>query len=393
MRTASNPTIPFIEGDGIGPDIWRTARFVLDTAVEKAAHGKIKISWLEVLAGEKAFKETGKWLPKETLTAIKENGVAIKGPLSTPVGGGIRSVNVAIRQILDLYTCIRPVRYFDGVQSPLKNPQKLNVVIFRENTEDLYAGIEWAAGTKEAKKVRDFLVGEMKADIREDSAIGIKPMSAFGSKRLIRMALKYAVEHKRKTLTFMHKGNIMKFTEGAFRNWGYALAKEEFGAVTLTEEELNTKCDGKLPAGKILINDRIADAMFQLILLHPADYQVIATSNLNGDYLSDACAAQVGGLGIAPGANIGDHCALFEATHGTASIHAGKDTANPTSLILSGVMMFEYMGWPEPAKMIVKAIEKTISKKTVTVDLEKQMEGAKRLKCSAYGEAIVGEMG
>ena len=379
LRVPDHPILPFIEGDGIGPDIWRASKIVLDAAVEKAYCGKRKIIWQEIFAGEKAHKEKGKWLPKETLDAIRDCKVAIKGPLSTPVGGGIRSVNVALRQNLDLYACVRPVRYFEGVPSPVKEPQKLNIIIFRENTEDLYSGIEWAAGTPEAEKVRQFLVTEMGANIRENSGIGIKPMSAFGTKRLVRKAIRYALDHGRKRVTLVHKGNIMKFTEGAFRQWGYDVAQEEFN------HELTT--------GRLEMNDRIADAMFQMVLLRPEDYQVIALPNLNGDYISDACAAQVGGLGMAPGANIGDEAALFEATHGTAPTHAFKDEANPSSMILSGVMLLEYIKWPEAAVMITKAIEKTIKQKTVTYDLERLMTGATKVSCSEYGKRIVENMG
>lgn len=392
LHVPDHPIIPFIEGDGIGIDIWKATRNVLDAAVDKAYHGKKKIIWKEIFAGEKAHKVSGEWLPQETIKTIQEYKVAIKGPLTTPIGGGFRSINVALRQILDLYACIRPVRYFMGVPSPLKEPEKLDVVIFRENTEDVYAGIEWASGSKEAEKVRTFLVKEMKAEIRKESAIGIKPMSPFGSKRLIRMALKYAQDQKRETVTLVHKGNIMKFTEGAFRNWGYEVAKEEFGNVTLTEEELYSKYDGRKPEGKIIVNDRIADAMFQMALLRPSDYSVLATPNLNGDYLSDACAAQVGGLGMAPGANIGDNAAVFEATHGTAPKHAGKDEANPTSLILSGVMLLEHLGWVDGAKLVIQGMEQTIAQKMVTYDLERQMKGAKKLRCSEYGEKIVANM-
>ncbi len=391
-KVPNNPIIPFIEGDGIGPDIWRATQLALEGAVQKAYKGKRRIAWKEIFAGEKAYKMTGNWLPNETLQAIREYVVAIKGPLTTPVGGGIRSINVAMRQLLDLYACIRPVRYFGGVPSPLKNPEKLNVVIFRENTEDVYAGIEWASYTPEAERVRNFLVNEMKVTIREGSAIGIKPMSPFASKRLARMALNYTKARGRKTVTLMHKGNIMKFTEGAFRQWCYEVAENEFGEDTVLESKLK-EMGGKVPPGKILVNDRIADAMFQMVLLRPEEYSVIITPNLDGDFLSDACAAQVGGLGMAPGANVGDTAACFEATHGSAPIHAGKDKANPTSLILSGVMMLEYLGWNEAAKLIINGIEKTISQKTVTYDLERQMSGAKLLKCSEYAGQIVANMG
>lgn len=392
LKVPNTPIIPFIEGDGIGPDIWRATELVLEKAVQKAYAGGRKIIWKEIFAGEKAYKMTGNWLPNETLQAIREYVVAIKGPLTTPIGGGIRSINVALRQLLDLYACIRPVRYFGGVPSPLKEPQKLNVVIFRENTEDVYAGIEWASYTPEAERVRNFLVNEMKVTIREGSAIGIKPMSPFASKRLARMGFNYAKKTGRKVLTFMHKGNIMKFTEGAFRQWGYEVAENEFGDVTVLESSLKEH-GGKVPEGKILVNDRIADAMFQMVLLRPEEYSVVVTPNLDGDFLSDACAAQVGGLGMAPGANVGDTAACFEATHGTAPAHAGKDKANPTSLILSGVMMLEHLGWTEAAYLVINGIERTIAQKTVTYDLERQMSGAKLLKSSEYADRIVANMG
>ncbi|MDP2599151.1 MAG: isocitrate dehydrogenase (NADP(+)) [Deltaproteobacteria bacterium] len=392
LKVPNAPILPFIEGDGIGVDIWPATRLVMEKAVEKAYGSGRKIIWKEIFAGEKAYKMTGNWLPGETLQAIREYVVAIKGPLTTPIGGGIRSINVALRQLLDLYACIRPVRYFGGVPSPLKEPQKLNVVIFRENTEDVYAGIEWASYTPEAEKVRNFLVNEMKVTIREGSAIGIKPMSPFASKRLARMALNYAKKTGRKTVTFMHKGNIMKFTEGAFRQWCYEVAENEFGDATFMESQLKEH-GGKVPEGKILVNDRIADAMFQMVLLRPEEYSVIVTPNLDGDFLSDACAAQVGGLGMAPGANIGDTAACFEATHGTAPTHAGKDKANPTSLILSGVMMLEHLGWTEAAYLVINGIERTIAQKTVTYDLERQMSGATLLKSSEYADRIVANMG
>ena len=387
LNVPNQPIIPFIEGDGIGPEIWRASQGVLDTAIAKIYGGKKKIVWKEILAGEKAFKETNSWLPDITIDAIREYKVAIKGPLTTPIGGGIRSVNVALRQRLDLYACIRPVRYFEGVPSPLKEPHKLNVVIFRENTEDVYAGIEWQSGSPEAEKVIHFLHEEMGTDIRELSGIGIKPISPFSSKRLMRMAMRYTKEHGCKTVTLVHKGNIMKFTEGAFRQWGYEVAKEEFRNDMVTEEEIYKT--GVSKEGKIVVNDRIADAMFQMLLLRPSEYSVIVTSNLNGDYISDACAAQVGGLGMAPGGNVGDHAALFEATHGTAPSHAGKDEANPGSLLLSGVMMLEHLGWQEAADRIVHALEKTILQKSVTYDLERQMPGARKVSCSEFGRLIV----
>ena len=387
-----NPIIPFIEGDGIGPDIWYASQIVFDAAVEKAYGGKKKIAWLEVLAGEKAYEETGEWLPEATTEAIKEYIVAIKGPLTTPVGGGIRSLNVALRQILDLYACVRPVRWIKGTPNPLLVPGKLDVVIFRENTEDVYAGIEWESGTEEAAAVREYLVENYGVNIRELSGIGIKPISPFGTKRLVRKAIEYAIEYKRKSVTLVHKGNIMKFTEGAFREWGYELAKEEFPEITLTEDELWDDHGGKQPEGKIVIKDRIADSMFQQVLTRPSEYDVMAMPNLNGDYMSDACAAQVGGLGVAPGGNIGDYLACFEATHGTAPKYTGQDKVNPGSVILSGVMMFQYLGWHEAAELVFRAMEETVLQKTVTYDLERQMEGATLLKCSEYGEAIVSNM-
>ena len=387
-----NPIIPFIEGDGIGPDIWHASQIVFDAAVEKAYGGKKKIAWLEVLAGEKAYEKTGEWLPEETTETIKEYIVAIKGPLTTPVGGGIRSLNVALRQILDLYACVRPVRWIKGTPNPILVPGKLDVVIFRENTEDVYAGIEWESGTEEATAVREYLVNTYGVNIRELSGIGIKPISPFGTKRLVRKAIEYAMEYKRKSVTLVHKGNIMKFTEGAFREWGYELAKEEFPEVTITEDELWDDYGGKQPEGKIVIKDRIADSMFQQVLTRPSEYDVMAMPNLNGDYMSDACAAQVGGLGVAPGGNIGDYLAVFEATHGTAPKYTGQDKVNPGSVILSGVMMFQYLGWHEAAELVFRAMEETVQQKTVTYDLERQMEGATLLKCSEYGEAIVSNM-
>lgn len=387
-----NPIIPFIEGDGIGPDIWHASQIVFDAAVEKAYEGKKKIAWLEVLAGEKAYDQTGEWLPEATTETIKEYIVAIKGPLTTPVGGGIRSLNVSLRQILDLYACVRPVRWIKGTPNPLLVPGKLDVVIFRENTEDVYAGIEWESGTEEAAAVREYLVENYGVNIRELSGIGIKPISPFGTKRLVRKAIEYAMEYKRKSVTLVHKGNIMKFTEGAFREWGYELAKEEFPEITITEDELWDDFGGKQPEGKIVIKDRIADSMFQQVLTRPGEYDVMAMPNLNGDYMSDACAAQVGGLGVAPGGNIGDYLAVFEATHGTAPKYSGQDKVNPGSVILSGVMMFQYLGWHEAAELVFRAMEETVQQKTVTYDLERQMEGATLLKCSEYGEAIVKNM-
>ena len=388
----NNPIIPFIEGDGIGPDIWYASQMVFDAAVEKAYGGKKKISWLEVLAGEKAHEGTGEWLPGETIDTIREYVVAIKGPLTTPVGGGIRSLNVSLRQILDLYACVRPVRWIKGTPNPLLTPGRLDVVIFRENTEDVYAGIEWESGTEEAADIRKYLMENYGVNIRDLSGIGIKPISPFGTKRLVRKAIEYAIEYKRKSVTLVHKGNIMKFTEGAFREWGYELAKEEFPDVTITEDELWDDFSGKQPEGKIVMKDRIADSMFQQVLTRPNEYDVMAMPNLNGDYMSDACAAQVGGLGVAPGGNIGDYLAVFEATHGTAPKYSGQDKVNPGSVILSGVMMFQYLGWHEAAELVFRAMEETVLQKTVTYDLERQMEGATLLKCSEYGEAIVKNM-
>ncbi len=388
----ANPIIPFIEGDGTGPDIWAAARKVLDAAVAKSYNGARAIEWLEILAGEKAFQQTGEWLPEETINALKKYVVSIKGPLTTPVGEGMRSLNVTLRQVLDLYACVRPVRYYQGVVSPVKEPDQVDMVIFRENTEDVYAGIEWQAGTEKANRVIEFLRNEMGALIRDNSGIGIKPISEFGTKRLVRKAIQYAIDHGRDSVTLVHKGNIMKFTEGAFRNWGYELATEEFADVTITEAALWDQHNGKAPAGKIIIKDRIADAMFQQILLRPSEYSVLAMPNLNGDYMSDALAAQVGGLGIAPGANIGDGVALFEATHGTAPKYAGLDKVNPGSILLSGVMLLEYIGWHEAADLIKIALETTISQKIVTYDLARLMEGATEVSCSAFGGAIIANM-
>ena len=388
----NNPIIPFIEGDGTGRDIWKASQLVFDAAVEKVSKGSRKVVWYEVFAGEKAFQRFGSWLPDDTLTAIQEFRISIKGPLTTPVGGGIRSLNVTLRQLLDLYACVRPVRYFHGVPSPVKHPEKLNVVVYRENTEDVYAGIEWPAGSPEAQKLIAFLEKELGKKVRPDSGIGIKPISITATKNLVRRAIQYALENNRRSVTLVHKGNIMKYTEGAFRDWGYELAREEFASRTVTEEEVTTKYDFKVPEGKLLIKDRIADSMLQQILTRPDEYDVIATPNLNGDYLSDACAAQVGGLGIAPGANIGDGCAVFEATHGTAPKYADKDVINPGSVLLSGCMMFEHMGWRDVAKTIEDAFAKTIQQKKVTYDLERLMTGATKLKTSEFARAIVENM-
>ena len=389
LQVPEVPVIPYIEGDGVGPDIWRASVRVFDAAVQKSYKGKKKVQWLEVYAGEKAFQRKGEWAPEETIEAIREYKVSIKGPLTTPVGGGIRSINVLLRQILDLYACIRPVRYIPGTPSPVKHPEKVDMVVFRENTEDVYAGIEWKEGTEEASRVRLFLEREMGKKIREDSAIGIKPISRYGTKRLVRRAIQYALSHGRKSVTLVHKGNIMKFTEGAFRDWGYEIAREEFRDKILPESELGDRKIKNPPKGKIFLKDRIADAMFQQVLLRPEDYDVLAMPNLNGDYMSDALAAQVGGLGMAPGGNIGDRAAVFEATHGTAPKYAGKDMINPGSLILSGAMMFDYLGWTEVRRKIVKALEKTISKKIVTYDLARQLKGAKKVKCSDFASAII----
>ncbi len=392
IQVPKNPIIPFIEGDGIGVDIWRATRQVVDAAVENAYGGERSIAWCEVFAGEKAKSKFDEWLPQDTVDAISDLLVAIKGPLTTPVGTGIRSLNVTLRQVLNLYSCVRPCRYIEGVPSPVREPHKLNVVIFRENIEDVYAGIEWEQGSKEVKEIIHFLNSKFSTGIREDSGIGVKPISVFGTQRLVRKAIRYALDHGRRRVTLVHKGNIMKFTEGAFRDWGYQLAEEEFSEVCLNEDELWEKHGGKIPDGKIVINDRIADAMFQQILLRPDEYEVITAPNLNGDYLSDACAAQVGGLGMAPGANIGDQVALFEATHGTAPKYAGQDKVNPGSLVLSAVMMLEHLGWQESADLINSGLCKAISQKRVTYDLERQMEGATLLKTSEFGAAIIENM-
>ena len=387
-----NPIITFIEGDGIVPDLWRASVRVFDAAVEKTFGGSKKIVWAEVYAGEKALEITKEWLPKETTDVISEYLISIKGPLTTPVGGGIRSLNVALRQIMDLYACVRPVRWINGTPSPVKSPQKMDVVLFRENTEDVYSGVEFESGTDEANQLIKYLQDSLGANIRDLSGVGIKPISAFGTKRLVRKAIQYAIDNNRKTVTLVHKGNIMKFTEGAFKDWGYELAREEFPDQTISEDELWDKYNGKAPEGKIVINDRIADNMLQQILTRTDEYDVLALPNLNGDYMSDACAAQIGGLGLAPGANIGDEIALFEATHGTAPKYAGQDKVNPGSVILSGVMMFEHMGWKEVGNLIVKAMEKTVLDKDVTYDLERQIEGANLLKCSEFGDAIIKNM-
>jgi isocitrate dehydrogenase len=383
------PIIPVIEGDGIGRDIMTATRRVVDASVEKTFKGKKKIIWMDIYAGEKANELYGEWLPAETVAAIRKYYVALKGPLTTPVGGGFRSLNVTMRQKMNLYACVRPVRWFKGVGSPVTHPEKLNVVIFRENTEDVYAGIEWKKGTKDAKKVINWLNKNMKLSIRSDSGVGVKPISVTGTKRLVRKAINYALDRKLPSVTLVHKGNIMKYTEGAFRDWGYQLAKKEFRRKIVTEDELWSKYKGKMPKGKLLIKDRIADSIFQQVLLRPDEYSVLATPNLNGDYLSDACAAQVGGLGMAAGANIGDYIGLFEATHGTAPKYADKDVINPGSLILSAVMMLDYLGWREAGERIEKAIQKTIAQKTVTYDLHRQMKGAKKIGTSQYATNII----
>jgi isocitrate dehydrogenase len=406
LNVPNNPIIPFIEGDGTGRDIWKASKRVLDAAVEKAYKGEKQIAWYEVFAGEKAFNTYGEWLPADTLTAIREMIIAIKGPLTTPIGGGIRSLNVALRQELDLYVCLRPVRYFDGVPSPVKRPELVDMVIFRENTEDIYAGIEYQSGTEQVKKLLDFLQNEMgvnKIRFPETSGLGIKPVSADGSKRLVRAAIEYAIKHGRKSVTLVHKGNIMKYTEGAFKNWGYEVAEQEFGDKVFTwseydrvkadkgEEAANAAQKAALDSGKILIKDAIADIALQQVLTRPTDFDVIATLNLNGDYLSDALAAQVGGIGIAPGANINyltGH-AIFEATHGTAPKYADKDVVNPGSVILSGVMMLEHLGWLEAADLIYKGLETSINKKIVTYDFARLMEGATEVKCSAFADEII----
>ncbi|MET3109797.1 isocitrate dehydrogenase [Salinicoccus halitifaciens] len=410
LTVPNNPIIPFIEGDGTGPDIWNAAQKVLDGAVEKAYNGEKKIEWKEVLAGQKAYDKTGEWLPQDTLDAINEYLIAIKGPLTTPIGGGIRSLNVALRQKLDLFTCLRPVRYFDGVPSPVKRPEDTDMVIFRENTEDIYAGIEFQEGTDEVKKVIDFIQNEMGSEnIRfpETSGIGIKPVSKEGTERLVRAAINYAIDNNRPSVTLVHKGNIMKFTEGAFKAWGYDLAEREFGDKVFTWKEYDEivekdgreaadKAQGEAEdAGKIIIKDSIADIFLQQILTRPKEFGVVATMNLNGDYISDALAAQVGGIGIAPGANINYETghAIFEATHGTAPKYAGQDKVNPSSVILSGVLMLEHIGWTEAAELITKSMEKTIASKVVTYDFARLMDGAKEVKCSEFGEELVKNMG
>ncbi len=443
LQVPDNPIIPFIEGDGTGRDIWKASARVFDAAVQKAYGGKRRVAWYEVFAGEKSMERFKTWLPDETVDAFRELRVGIKGPLTTPIGGGIRSLNVTLRQVLDLYCCVRPVKYYKGIPSPVKHPERMNVVIFRENTEDVYAGIEWQQGTEKAKKLIDFLNKDMLAGtaklVREDSGVGIKPISITGTKRLVRMAIKNALLHKRKSVTLVHKGNIQKFTEGAFRTWGYEVATQEFRDQVVTEreswiidnldkspsltveqnaalvepglefappsfreelyKEVKTVLDSIYKTHgngawktKLMINDRIADSIFQQVVTRADEYSVLATPNLNGDYISDACAAQVGGLGIAPGANIGDEHAIFEATHGTAPKYADKDVINPGSVILSGVMMFEYLGWPEAARLIETSLERTIEQKTVTYDFERLMEGATKVKTSEFASLIIKNM-
>ena len=393
LVVSDNPILGFIEGDGIGGDITRASMRVWNAAVEKAYGGKRKVHWAELFLGEKAAGiYDGNYFPAETLEAVKDLVVSVKGPLTTPIGGGFRSLNVSLRQDLDLYACVRPVEYFDGVPSPMKRPEEVNAIIFRENTEDVYAGIEYESGTPENEKLAKFLREEMGAEFFEGAGLGIKPISAFGSKRLVRKAIQYAIDHKHDSVTLVHKGNIQKFTEGAFRKWGYELAAEEFADETITEAELWDKYDGNRPEGKVVIKDRIADIMFQLMQLRPAEFSVLATTNLNGDYLSDALAAEVGGMGIAPGANMADHIAVFEATHGTAPKYANLDKVNPSSLMFSGSMMFEYIGWTEVTALIAEAFGKTIHQKIVTYDFARQMEGATEVSTSAFADAVIGNM-
>jgi len=387
----ANPVVPFIEGDGTGPDIWRATRIAIDAAVTAAYGAERRIAWLEIYAGEKSFNMDGQWLPDETLEKIKTYKVAIKGPLTTPVGKGIRSINVGLRQELDLYACVRPVKYISGIPSPVVRPMDVDMIVFRENTEDVYAGLEWEAESDTAKKFIALVAAEEGRDIRPDSGIGLKPISRTGTRRLVKMAIDYALEHGKESVTLVHKGNIMKFTEGAFRKWGYELAAE-YGDKLITEDRLWEEFDGQAPEGKVVVKDRIADAMFQQILLRPAEYEVLAMPNLNGDYMSDALAAMVGGLGMAPGANIGAGYALFEATHGTAPKYADLDKVNPGSLILSGAMMLDYMGWLEAADILRNSLVVTISQKTVTYDLARQMEGATEVKCSEFAQAMVKNM-
>ena len=393
LAVPDRPIVPFIEGDGIGPDIWRATRTVIDAAVDRSFAGQRRIEWIELPVGEKGYAQSGHYLPKEALNAIVANVVAIKGPLTTPIGKGIRSLNVAIRQRLDLYACVRPVRYIDTVPSPMKHPEKIDMVVFRENTEDLYAGIEWASGSDEAATVADFFKTQMGVTLPPDAGIGVKPISPANTKRLVVRAIVYALDNGYPSVTLMHKGNIMKFTEGAFAQWGYQVAKARFADQTITEAELYDRYEGQAPDGKVVIKDRIADMLFQQVLLRPDEFGVIATPNLNGDYLSDALAAQVGGLGMAPGANIGDRCAVFEATHGTAPKYAGLDKVNPGSLILSGAMMLDYMGWKAAGAAVRKAVQAAIQARRVTYDLARQIDGAQEVSCSQFAAAIVGQLG
>lgn len=389
LRVPDKPVVPFIEGDGIGPEIWAAAKEVLDAAVHFAYGDRRRIIWSEVLAGEKAYREVGEWLPKGTMQAIKDHVVAIKGPLTTPVGEGIRSVNVALRQRLDLYACVRPIRYIRGVPTPMRHPERVKMVVFRENTEDVYAGIEWEAQSREAEAVIAFLKSQMGVDVAKDSAIGVKPMSRRASRRLVARAIQYALDHELSSVTLVHKGNIMKYTEGAFMKWGYEVAREMFGDHIVVESDAGLEPDGKAQPGKVVIKDRIADMMFQQVLIRPEAYHVIATPNLNGDYLSDALAAQVGGLGMAPGANLGEDCAVFEATHGTAPRYAGQDRVNPISLMLSGVMMLEHLGWMEAASVIEQGVQKSIADGLVTHDLARQMPGSQEVRCSQFAQAVI----
>ena len=392
LHVPDTPIIPFIEGDGTGPDIWRASVRVLDAAVKKAYGSKRRIVWFEVFAGEKAHTQFGTWLPEDTLRAFEHYTVGIKGPLTTPIGGGFRSLNVSLRQQLDLYACVRPVRYFEGVPSPVRHPEQIDVVVFRENTEDIYVGYEFASGTPEAQRLIDFVHREFKWKIRKDAGIGVKPMSPFGTKRLVRKAIQYAIDHDRKSVTLVHKGNIMKYTEGAFAQWGYELAREEFGEATIPWDEVEKKHGGKVPAGRILVQDYIADVTFQHLLTRPRSFDVIATGNLNGDYLSDAVAAQVGGIGMAPGGNISDFHAVFEATHGTAPKYANQDKVNPGSLILSGVMMLEHLGWREAADLIIRGMEATFRRKIMTYDLARLTEGAHEARTSEFATAVIESM-
>ncbi len=393
LHVPDKPIIPFIEGDGTGPEIWRASQRIFDAAVLAAYGGKRRIAWVEVLAGEKAHSAVGSWLPEETLRAFQTYVVGIKGPLTTPIGGGFRSLNVALRQLLDLYACVRPVRWFEGVPSPVKHPEWVDVVIFRENSEDIYVGLEQPSGSPQAKKLIDFVRSEFNWQVRDDAGVGLKPMSPFGTKRLVRKALRYALDRGRKSVTLVHKGNIMKYTEGAFREWGYEVARQEFGESTISWDDVTKYHGGKVPQGKILIQDYIADVTFQHLLTRPRDFDIIATGNLNGDYLSDALAAQVGGIGMAPGGNLSDHHAVFEATHGTAPKYAGLDKVNPGSLTLSGVMMLEYLGFTEAATRIVRGLEKTFKQKIVTYDLARLLEGAREVKTSEFASAVIDNLG